>query len=51
VLVETPVNLTKKQKQLMQEFKTIQEKEGNRQTPKKSTWFDGVRHFIDELRT
>ena len=51
VLVETPVNLTKTQKQLMQEFKTIQEKEGNRQTPKKSTWFDGVRHFIDELRT
>jgi molecular chaperone DnaJ len=50
VLVETPVNLTKKQKDLMQEFKTIQEKEGNRQNPKKSNWFDGVKNFIDELR-
>ena len=51
VVVETPVQLTKRQKELMDEFQQIQEAEGKRQTPRKSSWFDGVKKFVDGLRT
>jgi molecular chaperone DnaJ len=47
VIVETPVHLTKRQKELMEEFQTIHEAEGKKQSPKKSSWFDGVKKFVD----
>ncbi len=50
VLVETPVKLTKRQKEILQEFQNIQETEGYKQSPKRSTWFDGVKKFVDDLR-
>ncbi|MDX1492053.1 MAG: molecular chaperone DnaJ [Pseudohongiellaceae bacterium] len=49
VLVETPVNITKRQKELLEEFHAIGESEG-KQSPKKSSWFDGVKKFVDDLR-
>ena len=49
VVVETPVKLTKRQKELLQEFHDIAESEGQ-QSPKKTSWFDGVKKFVDELR-
>ena len=49
VVVETPVNLTKRQKELLAEFHDIAESEGA-QSPKKTSWFDGVKKFVDELR-
>ena len=50
VVVETPVHLTKRQKELLGEFLEIQESEGLRQSPRKSTWFDGMKNFVDGLR-
>jgi molecular chaperone DnaJ len=47
--VETPVNLTRRQKELLEEFQGIQEEQGDRQSPRKSSWFDGVKSFIDDL--
>ena len=44
VVVETPVKLTKKQKELLQEFADIAKDE---QSPKRSKWFDSVKKFID----
>ncbi|MDP6653702.1 MAG: DnaJ C-terminal domain-containing protein, partial [Gammaproteobacteria bacterium] len=49
VIVETPVHLTKRQKELMEEFQTIHEAEGKKQSPKKSSWFDGVKKFVDSF--
>jgi len=46
VVVETPVKLSKKQKELLREF----DSESNaKQSPKRSTWFEGVKQFIDSL--
>lgn len=49
VVVETPVKLTRRQKELLQEFQTIGESEGS-QSPQKTNWFDGVKKFVDDLR-
>lgn len=50
VLVETPVKLNEKQKQLLNEFeKTLQDNSGQHR-PKESSWLDGVKRFFDELK-
>jgi len=51
VVVETPVNLTKRQKELLAEFQEIQESQGNKQSPKKTSFFDGVKKFVDALKS
>jgi len=51
VIVETPVNLSKKQKDLLQEFQSTLDKEGDkRHAPKKHTWFEGVKSFFDDMK-
>ena len=50
VVLETPVNLTVRQKQILEEFQTIGKQQGSHQSPKKTSWFDGVKRFVDELR-
>jgi len=49
VVVETPVKLTRRQKELLEEFASIHADEGHRQSPKKSSWFDGVKKFVEGL--
>ena len=49
VILETPVNLNKRQKELLREFQVSLEKEAGRQSPKKHGWFDGVKKFFDEM--
>ena len=49
VIIETPVNLSKDQKELLKQFQESLEKEGHRQSPKKSGWFDGVKSFFDDM--
>ncbi len=46
VIIETPVNLTKKQKELLREFDG---QTSEKQSPKRTSWFDGVKQFIDSL--
>jgi len=46
VVVETPVHLTQKQKDL---FKELQEGMGNKHSPRSKGWFDGVKKFFEEL--
>jgi molecular chaperone DnaJ len=51
VTVETPVNLTKRQKELLDEFQeTLDDGDGNQHGPKKSSWFEGVKSFFDEMK-
>jgi molecular chaperone DnaJ len=49
VSVETPANLTKSQKALLKQLQESFEKEGN-QSPRKSSWFEGVKNFFDDMK-
>lgn len=49
VKVETPVNLTRKQKDLLREFTGEMEEGGSRHSPQASSWMDGVKKFFDDL--
>lgn len=46
VVVETPVNLTSRQKELLREFEEIGRGEGS-QNPREKSWMDKVRDFFD----
>lgn len=51
VTVETPVNLTKRQKELLDEFQqTLDGGNGTHHAPKKTSWFEGVKSFFDEMK-
>jgi molecular chaperone DnaJ len=51
VIVETPVNLTKRQKELLEEFQqTLDGSNGTHHAPKKTSWFEGVKSFFDEMK-
>ena len=49
VTVETPVKLTRKQKDLLKEFYGHVEEGGERHSPQASSWMDGVKRFFDDL--
>jgi molecular chaperone DnaJ len=46
VLVETPVKLTDRQKELLEEFNTIAMENADRQNPKAKSWMDKVKDFF-----
>lgn len=50
VAVETPVNLTKRQKDLLKELQeTLDAGDKHKHNPKRKTWFDGVKDFFDDM--
>ena len=49
-IVETPVNLTKAQKELMNKFAADIEKGGDRHSPRSQSWTNNVKIFFDELK-
>ena len=52
VLVETPVNLTEYQKDLLRQLHQTSEDEGHhRQSPKKTSFFKSVKQFFDDLKS
>jgi molecular chaperone DnaJ len=50
VVVETPVNLTKRQRELLQEFEDSMSDSSNDHSPKASSWMDGVKRFFEEMK-
>jgi molecular chaperone DnaJ len=50
VVVETPVNLNKKQKDILQSLQDELGGAGSKHSPKKSSWFDGVKSFFDDMK-
>ncbi|NVK42082.1 MAG: molecular chaperone DnaJ [Oceanospirillaceae bacterium] len=48
VVVETPVNLTSRQKELLKEFQETAD-EGHKHSPKKSSFFDSVKQFFEDM--
>lgn len=51
VAVETPVNLTKRQKDLLQEFDESIHSAGSKHSPQESSWTDKIKSFFDDIVT
>lgn len=51
VTVETPVNLTKKQKDLLKEFEDSLNSDSVNHSPKASGWMDGVKKFFEDMKS
>lgn len=50
VVVETPVSLNRRQKDLLEEFQKAMEENDGKHSPRRRTWFDGVKKFFDEMK-
>jgi molecular chaperone DnaJ len=48
VVVETPINLTPRQKELLQEFESISGRDSSRPTPRAKSWMDKVKEFFEQ---
>jgi molecular chaperone DnaJ len=46
VVVETPVNLTERQKELLREFEAISQRDSDRHNPRAKSWMDKVKEFF-----
>ncbi|OMH39347.1 molecular chaperone DnaJ [Motiliproteus sp. MSK22-1] len=49
ILVETPVNLSSKQKGLLREFQASLDEKYEKHSPKKTSFFDGVKKFFEDM--
>jgi hypothetical protein len=47
VVVETPVNLTERQRQLLREFESTTAQDSARHNPRAKGWFDKVKEFFE----
>jgi molecular chaperone DnaJ len=50
VAVETPINLNKRQKELLQELAESLAGSDGRHSPKASSWLDGVKKFFEDMK-
>lgn len=50
VLVETPVHLNRKQKELLREFERSLSESGKKHSPKAHSWLDGVMKFFEDMK-
>jgi molecular chaperone DnaJ len=50
VYVETPVNLTKRQKELLQELGESLETDSVEHSPRSSGWLDSVKKFFEDMK-
>ena len=49
VVIETPVNLKDRQRELLEELEQSMGKDGSKNRPKEKGFFDGVKKFFDDL--
>ena len=49
LVVETPVNLSKEQKELLEAFDLSMKEGGKRHSPKESSWTDKIKTFLDDI--
>lgn len=47
ILIETPVSLNSRQKELLREFQSTLDEKYEKHSPKKTSFFDGVKKFFD----
>jgi len=46
VVIETPVNLTNRQKELLREFETINQSDSARHNPRAKSWMSKLKEFF-----
>ncbi len=51
VVIETPVKLSREQKELLQRFESTYLESGTEHNPRARSWVDGVREFFDRMTT
>jgi molecular chaperone DnaJ len=49
VVVETPVNLTERQEELLREFEESVQAGGKQHSPQSTSWLDGVKSFFEKM--
>jgi molecular chaperone DnaJ len=49
-VVETPVNLNKQQKELLRQFQESLGQGGKAQSPRQTSWFEGVKSFFEDMK-
>jgi len=49
VMAETPINLTRKQKELLRDLERSMKEGGKKHSPQASSWLDGVKRFFDGM--
>ncbi len=49
VVIETPIKLSSKQKELLQEFEKEMISSGKKHSPQADSWLDGVKKFFDSM--
>ena len=49
IVVETPVNLSKEQKELLEQLDASMREGGQRHSPKESSWTDKIKSFLDDI--
>ncbi len=47
VAIETPVRLSKEQRELLEQFRKSLEEDGEAHSPKEASWFESVKRFFD----
>lgn len=50
VQVETPVNLTRKQRELLEELQQSLQQDSVHHSPRSSSWLDGVKKFFEDMK-
>ena len=50
VVVETPVKLSKRQRELMEELAETLDEGGNKNSPRQNSWFEGVKDFFEDMK-
>ena len=50
VNIETPVNLSNKQKDMLREFDKSIHEGGDKHSPQKTSWTDRMKKFFDDLK-
>ncbi len=51
VVIETPVNLTKRQKELLEEFDQSLKEDNKSHSPKATSWLSGVKKFFEDMKS
>lgn len=50
VVVETPVNLSRRQRELLEEFEQSMTQSDSDHSPRTSSWVDGVKRFFEDMK-
>jgi molecular chaperone DnaJ len=50
IVVETPVNLTEEQREMLRKFDATMRDSSHNHSPRERTWLDGVKRFFGTIR-